>query len=82
MCMSTRPTTGATGAAAALAATGVSAGLIHVLWLAVALTIVGGCVLTAAKLGPRVALEPVRRTDGSYRLRLTWNGRPVGRRRP
>ena len=71
MCMSTRPTSGATGAAAALAATGASAGVVHLLWLAVAVTIVGGCVLTVAKLGPRVALEPVRRSDGRYRLGLT-----------
>lgn len=72
---------GATGATAALAATGASAGLLHALWLAVVLMILGGTLLTIAKLGPRVAIEPVRRTDGRYRLRLTWNGRPVGRRR-
>ncbi|SDT25778.1 hypothetical protein SAMN04489812_4823 [Microlunatus soli] len=81
MCMPMRQSTsGATCTSAALAATGASAGVVHILWLAVALMILGGCVLTAAKLAPRVAVEPVRRPDGHYRLRLTWNGRPVGRR--
>ena len=82
MCMPMRSSTsGATGATAALAATGTSAGVFHVLWLAVVLMILGGCLLTIAKLGPRVAVEPVRRSDGRHRLRLTWNGRPIGRRR-
>ena len=59
-----------------LASTGTAALLGH-LWLAVAFLVVGGTLLTLAKLLPRVAVEPVRTTGDTHRLRLTLNGNPV-----
>ena len=74
---STPPTTlGTTGY---LASTGTAA-LLGQLWLAVALLVIGGTLLTVAKFFPRVALDPVRgQHDARHHLRLTINGRP---RRP
>lgn len=61
-----------------LASTGTAA-LVGQLWLAVALLVVGGTLLTAAKLFPRVAVEPVRgQHDTRHRVRLTVNGRRRG----
>lgn len=74
-------TSGPASAGAVLAASGATAGVVHGLWIAVACLVIGGTLFTLAKLGPRVAVEPVRRSDGGHRLWLTVNGRPVGRRR-
>ena len=64
----------------ALAATGASMmlGGIGYAWMAVAILVIVGTVLTLAKFGPRLALEPVR-TPGKTkpRVRLTFNGRPT-----
>jgi hypothetical protein len=63
-----------------LASTGTAA-LLGQLWLAVAFLVVGGVLLTVAKLFPRVAVEPVRGEDEPrHRVRLTVNGRAVRRR--
>lgn len=64
---------------AGLGATGISAGLVHAVWLTVVGLILLGTVVTLSKLGPRLAVEPVRQTDGRYRMRLTRNGREIGR---
>jgi hypothetical protein len=68
-------------AGTSLAATGAAAGVAHLLWLAAVLFVVGGTLIALAKLGPRVAVEPVRRADGHYRPTLTVNGRPIRRGR-
>ena len=64
---------------AGLSATGISAGMVHAIWLAVVVLIIAGSLTTLSKLGPRLALEPVKQPDGRYRARLTRNGRPIGR---
>ena len=68
-------------AGTSLAATGAAASMAHLLWFAALLFIVGGTLIALGKLGPRVAIEPVRRADGHYRPTLTLNGRPVRRGR-
>jgi hypothetical protein len=71
--MYSSPTTlGSTGY---LASTGTAA-LLGQLWLAVAFLVVGGALLTVAKLFPRVAVEPVRSAgESDHHLRFTVNGR-------
>ena len=65
------------GSTGYLASTGTAA-LLGQLWLAVALLVIGGVLLTAAKLFPRVAVEPVRAGDEPlHRFRFTLNGRAV-----
>lgn len=47
-----------------------------VLMLAVCL-VIGGVLVAAAKLGPRIAIEPVASEQtGKYSMRLTINGKP------
>ncbi len=65
---------------AVLPATGVTAAMSHMLWLAVVLFILGGMLVALSKVGPRLAIEPVRTANGKRRFRLTKNGRPVTRR--
>lgn len=62
-----------TATGSALATTGVS--LMAYAWWAVALVVVGGMLVTGAKLAPRVAVEPVRLEDDRKRLRVTYNGK-------
>jgi hypothetical protein len=63
-----------------LASTGTAA-LVGQLWLAVAFVVVGGMLLTVAKLLPRVAVEPVRGAHESrHHVRFTLNGRALRRR--
>lgn len=60
-----------------LASTGTAA-LLGQLWLAVAFLVVGGMLLTLAKVLPRLAVEPVRAEgDTRHRVRLTLNGRAL-----
>ena len=60
-----------------LASTGTAA-LVGQLWVAVALLVAGGTLLTLTKLLPRLAAEPVRGGHESrHRVRLTVNGLPV-----
>ncbi len=77
--MYSSPTT-TLGTTGYLASTGTAA-LLGQLWLAVALLVIGGTLLTIAKVLPRLAVEPVRTDDESrHRLRVTVNGRPVRNR--
>lgn len=76
---------GTTPPAAALAATGLSVfpGMtaVEAVWLIATVIVIGGTLITFAKLGPRVALDSVRMpASGKYRPWLTFNGRPIGRR--
>lgn len=80
MAMLSNPISGPAAGSSTLAATGLASGISELLWLAVAVIVIGGTITTFAKLGPRVAFEPTRMTDGSHRWRLTYNGRRVGRR--
>lgn len=61
----------------ALAATGVPLVLTHWVMLGLALLVLGGVLMVAARLAPRFALDPVQDADGGYRLRLTRNGVPL-----
>lgn len=78
--MSTMTTTSLTApagvAGGTLAFTGLLTGTAALLWWAVALMILGGTLVTIAKLGPRVAYEPARMDDGSHQWRWTVNGKP------
>lgn len=72
-------------AATALAATGLGVfpGMttVNAVWLIAGVIIMGGMLITFAKLGPRVALDSVKMPlSGKYRPWPTINGRPIGRR--
>lgn len=44
--------------------------------------VVGGVLIAASRLGPRVAFEPILdEHTGIYRPRLTYNGRPLRTRK-
>jgi len=60
---------------------GVTLGVLNVVWLGVAVAVVGGALITLSKFGPRVAVEPVPVGVSGSRFRLTVNGRPLSRRR-
>lgn len=49
-------------------------GLLDSLWLTVSLFIISAMFLTASKFFPRVALEPLRSSDGKVRWYFTKNG--------
>ncbi len=73
--MYTTPTTTLSGGY--LASTGTAA-LLGQLWLAVAFLVIGGVLLTLAKVLPRLAVEPVRTAAGpGHHLRFTLNGRSL-----
>ena len=75
--MYSTPTT--LGSSGYLASTGTAA-LLGQLWLAVAFLVIGGMLLTLAKVLPRLAVEPVRGEDETaHRFRLTLNGRALRR---
>jgi hypothetical protein len=61
----------------ALAVTGVPFVLMHWALVGLLLIVLGGVVMIAARLGPRVAVDPIQGPDGTYRLRPTWNGLPI-----
>jgi hypothetical protein len=50
---------------------------LNLIWLGIALAVIGGALLTLTKFGPRVAVEPVPVGVRGSRFRLTFNGRPV-----
>ena len=66
---------------AGLTVGGVTLSVLNLVWLGVALAIIGGTLVTLSKFGPRVAVEPVPVGVRASRFRLTVNGRAVGRRR-
>jgi hypothetical protein len=64
----------------ALAATGVPIAVLHWAMLGMALVVLGGIAMIAARLAPRMALDPIQDAGGNYRLAFTVNGKPVRRR--
>jgi hypothetical protein len=56
---------------------GVTFGVLHLMWLGVALAVIGGALITVSKFGPRVAVEPLPVGVRGSRFRLTCNGEPV-----
>ena len=56
---------------------GVTLSALNLIWLGVALAVIGGTLITLTKFGPRLALEPVPVGVRGSRFRLTLNGRPV-----
>lgn len=72
MYQSMLPVTGA-----GLTVGGIALSVMNVVWLGIAVAVVGGMLVTLAKFGPRIAFEPVAVGVRSSRFRLTVNGRPV-----
>ncbi|WP_305783094.1 hypothetical protein [Symbioplanes lichenis] len=60
---------------------GVTMTALNLVWLGIAAAVIGGTLITLSKLAPRVAVEPVPVGVRGSRFRVTWNGRPVTRRR-
>jgi hypothetical protein len=63
----------------ALAYTGAPMAVMSGVSWGVALVMLGGLLTAAARLAPRIAVEPIQGRSSRYRLRLTRNGKP---RRP
>ncbi|GIF43508.1 hypothetical protein [Actinoplanes xinjiangensis] len=72
MYQSMLPVTGA-----GLAIGGIVVTLMNMVWLGIAVVVIGGMLITLSKFGPRVAIEPMAVGVHSSRFRLTVNGRPV-----
>ncbi len=68
-----------TGAGATIS--GVALTAMNMVWLGIAIAVLGGALITASKFFPRIAIEPVPVGVRGSRLSLTVNGRPVRRRR-
>jgi hypothetical protein len=56
---------------------GMTLSLLNLVWLGVAIAVLGGVLITLSKFGPRIAVEPVPVGVGGSRFRLTFNGEPV-----
>lgn len=66
---------------AGLTVGGVALSTLNLVWLGVAIAVLGGTLITLSKFGPRIAVEPVPVGVRASRFRLTINGRPVSLRR-
>lgn len=66
---------------AGLTVGGVALSILNLVWLGVAIAVLGGTLITLSKFGPRIAVEPVPVGVRASRFRLTINGRPVSLRR-
>ena len=62
-----------------MAAGGVTLTVLNLVWVGIALAVIGGAIVTLSKMGPRVAFEPVPVGVSGSRWRLTVNGRPLRR---
>lgn len=60
-----------------LAIGGATLTVLHVIWIGIALAVLGGLLVTLTKVGPRIALEPLPVGVRGSRLALTVNGRPL-----
>ena len=60
-----------------LALGGVTLGVLDLVWLGIAVAVIGGMLITLSKFGPRLAVEPVPVGVRGSRFRLTLNGHPV-----
>jgi hypothetical protein len=63
--------------AALLTVGGVTLSVLNLIWVGVALAVLGGALITVTKFGPRFALEPLPVGVRGSRFRLTYNGRPI-----
>jgi len=68
-----------TGAGITLA--GITLSALNLIWVGVALAVIGGTLITLTKVGPRLALEPMPVGVRGSRFQLTVNGRPIRRSR-
>lgn len=62
---------------AGLTVGGVAVSTMNIVWIAIALVVVGSALLTAQKFGPRIAVEPVPYGVNGTRWAFTKNGKPV-----
>ncbi|GLW30055.1 hypothetical protein Areg01_29950 [Actinoplanes regularis] len=59
---------------------GMTLSVLNVIWVGVALAVIGGMLITLSKFGPRIALEPLPVGVRGSRFRLTVNGEPAFKR--
>jgi hypothetical protein len=62
---------------AGLTVGGIAMSFLNLVWLGIAVAVIGGMLITLSKFGPRVAFEPVPVGVSGSKFRLTVNGRPV-----
>jgi hypothetical protein len=62
---------------AGLTVGGLALSTLNLLWIGVAVAVLGGALVTLSKFGPRVAVEPVPVGLRGSRFRVTVNGRPA-----
>ncbi|MFF5084501.1 hypothetical protein ACFY36_46300 [Actinoplanes sp. NPDC000266] len=67
---------------AGFAVGGLTLSVMNLVWLGIAVAVVGGLLITLSKFAPRVAIEPIPIGVRGSRFRLTVNGEPLRRRRP
>lgn len=63
-----------------LTAGGMTLSLLNLVWVGIAIAVVGGALITLSKFGPRIAIEPVPVGVSGSRFRLTVNGEQVSLR--
>ncbi|MFI1993089.1 hypothetical protein [Actinoplanes sp. NPDC020271] len=56
---------------------GVTLSVLNVVWVGVAIAVIGGALITLSKFGPRIAFEPIPVGINGSRFRLTINGEPA-----
>jgi hypothetical protein len=66
---------------AGLTVGGVALSTLNLMWLGVAIAVLGGTLITLSKFAPRIAVEPVPVGVRGSRFRLTYNGHPLTLRR-
>ncbi|GGK89402.1 hypothetical protein [Mangrovihabitans endophyticus] len=65
---------------AGLTVGGVTLAAMNMLWVGIAIAVLGGALITVSKFGPRLAVDPAPVGTRGTRWQLTWNGRPLRRR--
>jgi hypothetical protein len=65
---------------AGMTVAGVTLSAMNLIWIGVALAVIGGAMITLTKFGPRVAFEPTPIGVHGTKWKLTVNGRPWRRR--
>jgi hypothetical protein len=56
---------------------GMTLSVLNLVWVGVAIAVIGGALITLSKFGPRIAFEPLPVGMRDSRFRLTVNGEPV-----
>jgi hypothetical protein len=62
-----------------LSIAGITLTVYQLTWFTIALVVAGGALITASRLIPRIAIEPVPGEHGRAKVRLTRNGHPIRR---